>query len=177
MTKRKIVLGLFILISIAVAALVFAQAPKMCAKGQGHGPGMGMKGCMGDLDLTPDQQLKMIDLKFVDLLGSWQHCSFPVQTLDEGVFEEGLGFDGSSIRGFAAQRESDLRLGIDWGSFRWLPSDVFGPGKVMVFGNGGSAASSQHFVGELVSRFYKKADEAVKGFITASLSEKRPWEW
>src|SRR6202034_3146983 len=43
-------------------------------------------------------------------------------------------FDGSSIRGFTAQRESDLRLGIDWGAFYWAPSDVFGSGKVLVFG-------------------------------------------
>ncbi len=47
---------------------------------------------------------------------------------------DNLTFDGSSIRGFAAQRESDLRLGIDWSAFYWGPSDIFGPGKVMVFG-------------------------------------------
>src|SRR5260370_6015862 len=47
---------------------------------------------------------------------------------------DNLTFDGSSIRGFTAQRESDLRLGIDWGAFYWAPSDVFGSGKVLVFG-------------------------------------------
>src|SRR5204862_3378553 len=41
---------------------------------------------------------------------------------------------GSSIRGFTAQRESDLRLGLDWSSFYWAPADVFGSGKVLVFG-------------------------------------------
>ena len=46
---------------------------------------------------------------------------------------DNLTFDGSSIRGFSAQRESDLRLGIDWSSIFWLPSDVFGPGKVIFF--------------------------------------------
>jgi glutamine synthetase len=45
-----------------------------------------------------------------------------------------LTFDGSSIRGFSQQAESDLRLGVDWPAFYWLPSDVFGPGKVLVFG-------------------------------------------
>jgi glutamine synthetase len=45
-----------------------------------------------------------------------------------------LTFDGSSIRGFTAQRESDLRLGIDWPAFYWAPADIFGPGKVLVFG-------------------------------------------
>ena len=47
---------------------------------------------------------------------------------------DNLTFDGSSIRGFTAQRESDLRLGIDWGAFYWVPADVFGSGKVLVFG-------------------------------------------
>jgi glutamine synthetase len=53
-------------------------------------------------------QAEMVDLKFVDMLGSWQHCSFPVDTLDEGTFEEGLGFDGSSIRGWMGIHESDM---------------------------------------------------------------------
>src|SRR5215475_14071740 len=48
---------------------------------------------------------------------------------------DNLTFDGSSIRGFTAQRESDLRLGIDWSAFYWGPADVFGPGKVLVFGH------------------------------------------
>jgi glutamine synthetase len=47
---------------------------------------------------------------------------------------DNMTFDGSSIRGFAAQKESDLRLGIDWSAFYWGPADVFGGGKVMVFG-------------------------------------------
>ena len=47
---------------------------------------------------------------------------------------ENLTFDGSSIRGFTAQKESDLRLGIDWTAFYWVPADVFGNGKVLVFG-------------------------------------------
>ena len=47
---------------------------------------------------------------------------------------DNLTFDGSSIRGFTAQRESDLRLNMDWSSFYWGPADVFGPGKVLVFG-------------------------------------------
>ena len=47
---------------------------------------------------------------------------------------DNLTFDGSSIRGFTAQKESDLRLGIDWSAFYWVPADVFGNGKVLVFG-------------------------------------------
>lgn len=51
---------------------------------------------------------EMIDLKFVDLLGTWQHCSFPIDTLDESTFEDGLGFDGSSIRGWQGIHVSDM---------------------------------------------------------------------
>ncbi|MFC1738062.1 type I glutamate--ammonia ligase [Planctomycetota bacterium] len=51
---------------------------------------------------------KMVDLKFVDLLGTWQHCSYPVDTWDDETFEEGLGFDGSSIRGWQDIHLSDM---------------------------------------------------------------------
>jgi len=51
---------------------------------------------------------KMVDLKFVDLLGTWQHCSFPIDTWDEATFEEGVGFDGSSIRGWQGIHMSDM---------------------------------------------------------------------
>ena len=51
---------------------------------------------------------KMVDLKFTDLLGSWQHCSFPIETWDEGTFEDGVGFDGSSVRGWQDIHQSDM---------------------------------------------------------------------
>jgi glutamine synthetase len=51
---------------------------------------------------------EMVDLKFTDLLGSWQHCSFPIDTWDEKTFQEGLGFDGSSIRGWQGIHMSDM---------------------------------------------------------------------
>ena len=63
-------------------------------------------------------RLHMLDYDKKFLLNSWDN----------------LTFDGSSIRGFTAQRESDLRLGIDWSAFYWAPADFFGPGKVLVFG-------------------------------------------
>jgi len=49
-----------------------------------------------------------VDLKFVDLLGTWQHCTYPIDTWDEGTFEDGVGFDGSSIRGWKEINESDM---------------------------------------------------------------------
>jgi len=51
---------------------------------------------------------EMMDLKFCDLLGTWQHCSFPIDVLDEDIFESGLGFDGSSIRGWQGIHMSDM---------------------------------------------------------------------
>ncbi len=51
---------------------------------------------------------EMVDLKFTDLLGTWQHCTFPVETWDDGTFEEGVGFDGSSIRGWQSIHVSDM---------------------------------------------------------------------
>jgi len=51
---------------------------------------------------------EMMDLKFVDLLGTWQHCSYPIDALDESIFTEGLGFDGSSIRGWQGIESSDM---------------------------------------------------------------------
>ncbi len=50
----------------------------------------------------------MVDLKFTDLLGTWQHCSFPVETWDAGTFVDGVGFDGSSIRGWQGIHVSDM---------------------------------------------------------------------
>ncbi|MDE2772631.1 MAG: type I glutamate--ammonia ligase [Gemmatimonadota bacterium] len=59
-------------------------------------------------DFAERQGARMVDLKFVDLLGSWQHCSFPIETWDVGTFEDGVGFDGSSIRGWQAINVSDM---------------------------------------------------------------------
>ena len=59
-------------------------------------------------DFAKKHKAETVDLKFTDLLGTWQHCSFPVNVLDEGTFEEGLGFDGSSIRGWQGIEASDM---------------------------------------------------------------------
>ena len=47
------------------------------------------------LAFAKENNAKMIDLKFTDLLGTWQHCSFPTETWDEETFVDGVGFDGS----------------------------------------------------------------------------------
>lgn len=51
---------------------------------------------------------EMVDLKFTDLLGTWQHCTFPIETWDENTFVDGVGFDGSSIRGWQGIHMSDM---------------------------------------------------------------------
>ena len=51
---------------------------------------------------------EMVDLKFTDFLGTWQHCSFPTGTWNESTFKDGVGFDGSSIRGWQAIDVSDM---------------------------------------------------------------------
>ncbi len=62
------------------------------------------------LEFGRSTQVKMVDLKFTDLLGSWQHMSLPLSAFDESAFDEGLGFDGSSIRGWQGISESDMLL-------------------------------------------------------------------
>jgi glutamine synthetase len=54
--------------------------------------------------------VQVVDVRFVDLVGTWQHFSIPVGELEESTFADGLGFDGSSIRGFQAIHESDMLL-------------------------------------------------------------------
>ena len=81
--------------------------------------------------LRDTQALKAVTIGFSDLEGRFHMLDYDKKFLLDSY--ENLTFDGSSIRGFSVVKESDLRLEVDWGSFRWLPSDVFGPGKVFVF--------------------------------------------
>ena len=83
--------------------------------------------------LTDEKRIKAVTVLFTDLEGRLHLLDYDKKFL-LGAYEN-LTFDGSSIRGFTAQKESDLRLGIDWSAFYWVPADVFGNGKVLVFGN------------------------------------------
>src|SRR5256886_5538450 len=60
------------------------------------------------LKTIKDQKVQMIDLRFTDLPGVWQHFSVPPSAVDSDALEEGIGFDGSSIRGFQEIQESDM---------------------------------------------------------------------
>lgn len=60
------------------------------------------------LSFCREKDVKAVDFRFVDLLGLWQHFTIPLKRLDDDVFDDGLGFDGSSIRGWQAINESDM---------------------------------------------------------------------
>ena len=62
------------------------------------------------LELAAKNNAKIFDLRFADLPGLWQHTSYPIGELDEGSFQDGFGFDGSSIRGWRSIHESDMLL-------------------------------------------------------------------
>ena len=83
--------------------------------------------------LTDEKRIKAVTVLFSDLEGRLHLLDYDKKFLLNAY--ENLTFDGSSIRGFTAQKESDLRLGIDWSAFYWVPADVFGNGKVLVFGD------------------------------------------
>jgi glutamine synthetase len=120
--------------------------------------------------LTDDKRIKAVTLLFSDLEGRLHMLDYDKKWLVKSW--DNMTFDGSSIRGFTAQRESDLRLGIDWNSFYWAPADYFGAGKVMVFGevidkNGGS------YTGDLrgVLKAYAEKLHESKGYTLNAANE------
>src|SRR2546421_12217840 len=81
------------------------------------------------LKLAKEKGVKIVDLRFIDLPGLWQHFSIPMSELREDIFEDGLGFDGSSIRGFQTIDESDMLLLPDPGT---AAMDPFTAGAALV---------------------------------------------
>src|SRR5438067_4344456 len=81
--------------------------------------------------LTDEKRIKAVTVLFSDLEGRLHMLDYDKKFLIKRW--DNLTFDGSSIRGFTAQRESELRLGIDWTAFYCAPADFFGSGKVLVF--------------------------------------------
>src|SRR5580658_1608187 len=62
------------------------------------------------LEFAAKNNAKMLDLRFTDLPGLWQHVSYPIAELEEDTFKDGFGFDASSIRGWQSIHESDMLL-------------------------------------------------------------------
>lgn len=81
--------------------------------------------------LKNEPRIKAITVGFTNLEGKFHMLDYNKEYLLESG--DNLTFDGSSVKGFAQVNESDLKLKLDWSSFYWLPSDIFGPGKVIVF--------------------------------------------
>ena len=81
--------------------------------------------------LKKEKGIKAVTLCFTDIEGRLHMLDYDKKFLLDSL--SNLTFDGSSIRGFTPQNESDLRLDIDWSSIRHFPSDIFGPGKVIFF--------------------------------------------
>lgn len=83
--------------------------------------------------LKNEKGIKAVVVAFCDLEGKLHLLDYDKLFLLGSL--DNLTFDGSSIAGFSTQDKSDLRLKLDFSSFKWLPSDIFGPGKVLVFSN------------------------------------------
>jgi glutamine synthetase len=109
--------------------------------------------------LTDEKRIKAVTVLFSDLEGRLHMLDYDKKFLLKN--SDNLTFDGSSIRGFTPQRESDLRLFLDWASFYWAPADVFGPGKVLVFGDVIDRDGSP-FVGDTRGRLKQLSDEQFK---------------
>jgi glutamine synthetase len=133
--------------------------------------------------LTDETRIKAVTVCFSDLEGRLHMLDYDKKFFVKGW--DNLTFDGSSIRGFTAQRESDLRLDIDWSAFYWTPADVFGAGKVLVFGevvdkNGGTyAADIRGVLKQFAKEMYEKqgytlnAANEIEGFLFDGIDAER----
>jgi glutamine synthetase len=81
--------------------------------------------------LTKEKRIKAVTVAFTDIEGRFHMLDYNKDFILEA--SDNLTFDGSSVKGFTHVSESDLKLKLDWSSFYWLPSDIFGPGKVVIF--------------------------------------------
>jgi len=133
--------------------------------------------------LQDEKRIKAVTVCFTDLEGRFHMLDYDKKFLLKS--SDNLTFDGSSIRGFAVQAESDLRLIVDWSAFYWMPSDIFGPGKVMVFGlvenqdgspfAGDMRARLKAFSEDQFTRFGRTFNAAheVEGFLFKGLEAER----
>jgi glutamine synthetase len=125
--------------------------------------------------LADEKRLKAVTVCFTDLEGRFHMLDYDKKFLLKSA--DNLSFDGSSVRGFSQQAESDLRLSIDWAAFYWLPADIFGAGKVLVFADvlerDGTAyhADMRYRLKQYTEGLYKKdgtvahASNEIEGFL------------
>lgn len=136
--------------------------------------------------LEKETRLKAVTVCFSDLEGRFQTLDYDKKFLLKA--SDNLTFDGSSIRGFSTVSESDLRLKLDWASFYWLPADVFGPGKVIVFadiiGKDGKPHPSdmRHQLKKLTDDLFEKqkiivhASNEIEGFLVKGLDAEKQFD-
>ncbi len=133
--------------------------------------------------LTDEKRIKAVTVMFSDLEGRLHMLDYDKKFLINSW--DNLTFDGSSIRGFTAQRESDLRLSMDWSSFYWGPADIFGSGKALVFSEvidkdgGPYSADMRGVLKQYASSQYKKngytlnAANEIEGFLFQGVDAER----
>lgn len=113
--------------------------------------------------LEGEPKIKAVTLCFSDIEGSLHMLDYNKTYFIDSY--DNLTFDGSSIRGFSELEESDLRLSVDWTSLTFLPADIFGAGKVMIFSNITKGNGEQHdsdFRGRLIGLSEKLAKEGLE---------------
>ncbi|HEX8931791.1 MAG TPA: glutamine synthetase family protein [Patescibacteria group bacterium] len=121
--------------------------------------------------LLKEKRIKAVTICFSDIEGRFHMLDYDKKFFLDST--DNLTFDGSSIRGFSAQSESDLRLEADWGSLCFLPADVFGPGKVILFAtilNRDRSPYESDFRGQLKIYTQKlKKKEGISAFSAAEI--------
>jgi len=121
--------------------------------------------------LMKEKRIKAVTLCFSDIEGRFHMLDYDKKFLLDS--SDNLTFDGSSVRGFSLLHESDLRLDIDWTSIRWLPSDIFGPGKVIMFANVLNRDRTPHksdFRGQLMLYSHEiKKKQAITAFASTEI--------
>lgn len=121
--------------------------------------------------LKKNSNIKAVSVCFCDIEGRLHMLDYDKNFLLSSL--DNLTFDGSSIQGFTALNESDLRLSIDWTSLTYVPSDVFGAGKVLIFANVANKDSSPYesdFRAQLQSFANKiKSTKNIEGFMAPEL--------
>ncbi len=122
-------------------------------------------------NLKKRTEIKAVSVCFCDIEGRLHMLDYDKNFLLSSL--DNLTFDGSSIQGFTALNESDLRLSIDWTSLTYVPSDVFGPGKVLIFANVANKDSTPYesdFRAQLQSFANKvKSTKSIEGFMAPEL--------